>query len=944
MIMSDQKNFKISVYLIIGIIALLAGIVSFIGPGFFTPNTYYNWGDTCFPLDPLKNLQITYSSWSPIPVMGLNNVIVATSLFTSLVYALWLIKIPLWIINRLWFVIPTALLGYFTFYLYESIMGKRKLLAGGIISVLFIIFIPNLLGNPNLVLSLAAFPFFFGSLIRGLTYPRKQLRYALYIGLSMAMLMLSPRFLFMCSFMFLCWLPLYLIFYGRGSVRTSLRFLVMIGVITVLLNAFWIIPFSFYYTHTKDFVAQSMENCPELFTQRVQLLFNYKGCGALHWIMRLLVSLPIVNIYPYFNIPLISFITYFIPVYVYFSVLLVRKKHVFLMGCLALISTFLATTIKYPLIAQLYLFLYNHFPGFVIMNNPLYWTYCIAIFYAVLFGVTSQVLMERLHSQRSRIVFIGVILIIILFVYGEPVTIGKIPPQENVWGTNAYPNHQPPMRVPDAYFTLKDFLSQHSNEGYRILNLPWNHEGYVAYSWWHAYSTPELLNFISPLEVLGTFRFPERGLQQDILISLNEGEMPTAIDLLSDMNVKYILVHKDYYAINRVFYPRPDAQVYLDKFNNNQLLKRIMANDFFVLYEITKDVLPVVYAKDIPGSFSSAKKPMIIFPLRFHEPTHVLINHSLSLEFKDSFSIAAWIYPLGQPHMQCILSKGSLTAEKDSWLYLSLDGQGDLRVALNTDAGPVGVQTGGIKYNAWNFVSVSFDMANRYIALVVNQGEERKISFPDGFTLTGSPWIVGGVDNNGLELFFNGYIYSLQMYDYALNAKQRVGLLKKGLSEVFPGEGVRGWWFFKNSYEGYVYDSSGNNNRGYLKGPVEWEGVAINKDLIYEVKSGGERRLNFKKTFLTHYVVDTINQEPFVLRLNERFSPWWECFVNGRLIEKHTRTPLGTNEWHIQQQGLLHIELRYKVQRFVIIGTCVSILSFAVLLALLLFSKKNAKK
>jgi hypothetical protein len=927
---------KRGVNLFIFLFSLLCALTCYIGPGFFTPHTYFSWGDTFFAFSPWQDLMIKISSWSPAPVMGLDNILIAFPLLSAFIQGLSLIGLPLWIINRIWFLFPTVLLGCFTFYLYDTLYEGRNKVIGGIILVLFIIFMPHVMGNPALILGLSGFPLLLGSLIRSVESPKQWLRYGLYTAFSVWLLILAPRFFYMTVMLTPVWLSLYYLIHRRCITREETKGLANILILALVLNLFWIIPLIAYHLHAYNLMT-TMRNCPDVVTGRIQEVVDFKEWGALFWVMRGLVFEAYSPLTHYYSKPLIALFTFLVPVCVYATVLLNRTKKIYLVALMMVLLTVFATTIKYPFLSAVYFFLLRYIPGFSVLA-PLHWVYFLYVFYAVMLGVFSQIIFDRLRSAPIKAIFISMIAIFILFIYGEPVSIGIVPSEGNAWGYTAYPNHQPSMAIPQEYFQLRECLAAPGNEGYRVLNLPWNHEHYVSYTWWHYYTLPDLLNAFSPLEVLGTFPLPERNIQQDILISLNKRDVETAVDLLTDINVKYLLLHKDYYPIPGLFLPRPDWQFYGESFTQNRSLNIVMDTPSFILYEISKKGVPFVSMR-IANETPEAKEGAVsIYPLRFQQGTGAYIERS-PLSDHQGFSIMAWFYPMGLKTRQTLISHSAAPSEPRNDFSIFLDSEGALNLYWQDSAQPITFSVPGIKKRDWNIFIFNFDKDAHKVSLQVNGMNYHEMPYLGGASGFFAPWVIGLPDNNRSTGYFDGYIGRLLFYGHPLSQSDMQSMLSAPLGVITVTNGLMGGWVFKNSFQRYIYDLSGYDHKVYITGEKHWEKQVIEKKWLYEDEQDNIKHVPFERLSFTRYRIQVNATQPFFLRFNERFSPWWECFVNGQHIPTHSKTPLGTNEWYINQPGNLIIELRYAVQRLVVIGILISSFAVVAIAILLLYQK-----
>jgi len=936
-----MKKIEIKILLI----SFICGLAIFISPGFFKPNTYYNWGDILFPLEPVEFIRLSYYTWSSMMGYGLANSWPVFFPIYAIIYLLWLIKIPLWIINRLWMVLPFCLLGSFTFYLYKSIFEDEKEELGGIITAIFAIFLPYIFGSSFLTISLAAFPFFLGSLLKGLKYPEKALRYAFYTGISIWMLSFSPRTLYISVLIAILYLIAYFFLIEQLTLK-SVKFFALCLVCTLLLNLFWILPVLSYNLFSSNFVAKTMENNSNLFTSRIQLLFDYAGWYKLSWVLRIIPGCPFSSTYPYFKIPYIAFLTFFVPFYAFFSVYFVKKKNIYPLVITTFFVSFLATGVSYPGLSAIYKFLFLKLPGFIILNNPLYWLVQLGKLYAVLFGLTTSHILKKKYFHKFKISFFILLMIFIIVIFGQPISIGWTP-KKNIWGNVTYPNHLPSMKIPEEYFQLNQFLSKYKNSGFRILNLPWNHGGYVSYKWWHYYSIPDLINSFSSMEVFGTNFAPDPDLKE-ILISLSESDFKNAFSACTKFNIKFILVHKDYYPIPSVFIPSPEAEFYLDGFNKSTYLKRVLDNAFFSLYEIAIPSSGLFYKTIknkttlITDPIKSEIKPKNIYPLKFDGKTYIVIPHSESLAIKDSISICAWVYPEKLDSFQGVAMKWAASGDKNDNYGLAVNKDNVMVTPLNIKGNDFIPSWQGVREGRWNFLSFVFNNYSGAQVAYLNGKSQGATNIQGQLSSSDVPLLIGA--NNGFSpmCFFKGYIYNVQIYVEALESKEIKELYLGGINSLpLKNKKIAGHWFINKSKDSVIEDLSGNQNNGYIKGTIKWDivqepQVSISEDSKEIIET---EPVNFKMFSPVYYELNLNSNEPFYLVFNERFHKLWECYVNGRKIKNHIRTRLGENKWFIEDKGNLTIKITYGMQRIFDIGLIISSFSFLLILSTFLIKK-----
>lgn len=921
------------------LVFIISSIVIFSGKGFLTPQTFYLGGDIYFPLDPARLAKDYYFSWYDVSGAGVPNLVPSFLSITLVGYLLWLIQIPLWIINRIWVIAPLFFLAYCTYYLYYSLFDEEKGTTGGILAGVFSIFVPYLLYyyNPFLIYSLAGFSLFIGSLIRGMKYPTKHLHYAFFVGIAVWLLSFSPRTLYITCLVSLIYVLFHFVFLETQIVK-SIKFILTSFVLSIFINFFWILPIFVSLLNAKfnthGMLGEVYGSDTGMFTARVNLLLSPAGSKAIQWVSRLILDYDSPT--SYFRIPLVAFFSFLLPLFVYLPLVLVKKRSVYPIACVTFILTCFATTLRYPLFSQIYSYLYAHLPGFMMLNLLFYWFSALGIFYAILFGISIQLLLHKIKSHGGKTIFAGLSFVFVVFLIGEPVSLGVIP-VKNECGTIVYPSHASSIPVPHEYFQLHMFLSSHKDSSARILNLPLTSD-YVAYTWWHSYCMCEVLNLLSPLGVFGansSFRFSKLG---NILTNpVDPNFSATVLEECQYSNIRFILLHKDYYnTLGLEFYPFIPYRTYFNSLVNLGFADLSMDNAYFSLYELKATKGRVFYRKeasdsDIPIREKSAMRPStnrILSVPRFDGGSYMMIPSTMfnTSMFCKSSSLFAWIYPESINSPQGIAAQWmsnentqhsyALVLSNDGHLVLRIDGN-DVISSLNT-----------VKEKEWSSIGFVYSNDLHQFTTYLNGMPSYPVkSKMKSLSAPALPLLIGA-DASLSPRYFKGYIHNVQLYGIALDVGTAAGLYREGLNNhPLLNKGVIGVWLSDTDIMGKVVsDFSGNHNSGYCKGIRQWETIE-NPHPLSSFAVMQEPVHNFVKCSPVSYRLHLVSEKPFYLVFTEHFHRLWECSVNGKTIKAHSATALRENQWYIEDKGKLDIKIEFTLQKLFSVGLLISIIS-----------------
>jgi hypothetical protein len=364
-----------------------------------------------------------------------------------------------------------------------------------------------------------------------------------------------------------------------------------------------------------------------------KLLFYKDSVGPV-WIMRLIVSPLRSPLSQYFNLPFITIFSFLIPVYAYFSLLVVKDKRLYLMAMVALILTFFGMALSFEPTFNFYMFLYNYVPGFFIVDNPHLWLMFLRIFYAILVGVTLQASFSKINTLEFNQKFTPTLardfkilllsgLLVLLSINGCDLLIYNSPIHNAAGGR--LPNHTPSMKIPSAYYDMEAYILKYVSGEDRIFNLPLVPYGYVAYSWWHDFTMPEIVASLSPVPVMGITAYPSE-VERKILTSITNGEVDSAAYFMGRLGVKFVIVHKDYYPLPIVGFLPADYIPYLRNLSNSSFFTEVMSNEYFTLYQLNTDLRYPSLIRILAGSPTSSLSLIKNYDFRMISPTEYKIR------------------------------------------------------------------------------------------------------------------------------------------------------------------------------------------------------------------------------------------------------------------------------------------------------------------------------
>lgn len=929
------------------LIPLILSVAIWLNPNFLAPDTYYNIGDTVFPLSPAHYFQKISSSWvhDEIGFANLIPTILPSYFILSLLDSL---LIPLWVINRLWLVIPTAMVGWSTYYLYSSMLKGRYAAVSGIITSIFSMLPPQISAIPLWYISLSGFSLTLGALIKGLNSSTMSWRYPALISVGSVLLLGNPRCFYLTIIAVFFYISIYF-YLDRTLLKNKIVFL-SITVITMLIaNAFWLIPTFYYYISGNPSLEANLSSEAKGGGAQWDILRAYINWSNPLWISRLMTSGPLSTrdyimqsfIYPF---------TFIMPLYAFTSLFFFKNNKSFIsFKVITLLFLVFAFSLHFPATAGIYFYLFEHFPGFIILNSPNYWLFVLGVMYAVLTGATTQAILSKVDeseiSLRLKNVFIFLLICsqiaLITIVYGGGVLIGG--PK----GSLGSGNHIPAVKIPKEYFALSEYLIKNSSDGNRILNLPWSNDPYRMYTWFSIKPMPEIVHSISTIPVSGFWNSPIAVKSAIILLKENHAN---AIRSLNGLGVKFLVLHKDYKSVDGFFNPE-DYTSYEGILNNSQYLEKIMDNLYFNLYLLKDKSAPSVYLLQQDIKKENRKQSNLqnnIELFKFTGENYINLGSPMLLNFTEKFTIAHWIYM----DKNAITPQGIFTKNAGSGditdNYFTMVQNNKVWFPINLGKQTIAYHGGAVDKNNWYHAAVVFNKEKSEYILYIN-GIPIAVNQTQGAIIpSASPVLIGAYGGNNPMHFFKGFIANVQIYSEPLTYDEIQSLYLSGIEgKAILNRGLRGWWKLsrENIEETNARDLSGNNLHGIINGRSIYD--SITGPAIYAGNINNEvATISYRKISDTEYKINPIDNDSFYLVLNQAFHPLWKAFVGEREVDEHSPSEIGMNKWHIKDAKDREITIIFTPQKWFNIGLLISCSFGIAIIPITVFLKyfKNADR
>ncbi|MGC9014680.1 MAG: hypothetical protein ACP5KW_09935 [Thermoproteota archaeon] len=393
--------------------------------------------------------------------------------------------LSLWFINRTIFMLPLFTLSL-SFYLLLRQFGKSRvasLLSGLFLAASPIIGTRLALGQAWLIVELSGVVLFLAFFLREVKKKGSTTISAVLLSLLTLPITFFGHPVYMYFFGFsLMVFSILLVMFSQVQFLRLVKLLIITSIFSLLLNAWWIIPTFYGYLDVKDTFLECVK---QGYSQRTLTTVTSQTSLIRSFSLLSYTTAPLLHFYSltYFNIVAILIVISFI-------FLALRKKD----GCnaffaiLFVASVLLSQGANKPF-SDLYMFLYNYFPGFFIFRDPSHFLSLEILGISGLIGCAlDDVLAEiRAINKKKKRLYFSLILIFIVFLL--LVEIFPIVASGNLEGRLR------PIVIPTYYYEVIRWIDSNAS-GARIY-IPGIPDALTWYRWSPNYMLPNVLFSVS---------------------------------------------------------------------------------------------------------------------------------------------------------------------------------------------------------------------------------------------------------------------------------------------------------------------------------------------------------------------------------------------------------------------------------------------------------------
>ena len=376
---------------------------------------------------------------------------------------------------------------------------------------------------------------------------RLQLCFMLVFPFSMSFLSVNPPIL-VVSFLCLGVTALCVALVEKRILKVSLESIKILA-LSIIASLWWIIPFAFLALQNVGSVAEGVNVWDWSWTHSRASILNILWLNA-DW-----GWLP--EYYPfmgYYSNPIVILTTFVPMVIAAFGLLFNQRNRVlrYFFISVVLLTIFLTKGL-HPPFEQVNAFFYEYIPGFaVLFREPISkFTLMTTLFLAPLVACSVDFILTSLgvhlplkgRLPKKAVSFsLVAVLGLSLIISSAPMLLGLV--VETKTEQLPFPSY---VRVPNYWFELGDYFSKDTDD-FRVLVTPDNDFYQMPYKWGYYGSDVLPLRFISKPVLYHTYGYQQNPADKilDILYqALEKGDILTFNNLLTAMNIKYILLRND---------------------------------------------------------------------------------------------------------------------------------------------------------------------------------------------------------------------------------------------------------------------------------------------------------------------------------------------------------------------------------------------------------------
>lgn len=343
---------------------------------------------------------------------------------------------------------------------------------------------------------------------------------------------------------------------SQDTIKRTIFYSLGTGVVYILLNAYWIIPYFFYLSgfYQRDLAdaggAEGALQWARYLSSESTFINIFRGQGIPDWYLNPFHAFS----HNFLSNPILILTSFMLPILAFSSLLLIKRRkdqfYIYFLILITLVGTLFSSGPQSQL-GFIYDFMVRYVPGFAIFRSAFFkFNYIVWFSYGILIGYTLDFVLSSLEQRflkKYSFIFSKVLLIILVIgyvLYHYPILNGSFLDYSHEPGKELTTR----VKVPDYISEFGKWVNK-QDPNLRFLVMPQlGNTSYVSYIWkyWSIAPITSLLARNSFVHNTALVPESERVLMSEMYAAFLRGDMESFADFTEVFAIDAILVQKDY--------------------------------------------------------------------------------------------------------------------------------------------------------------------------------------------------------------------------------------------------------------------------------------------------------------------------------------------------------------------------------------------------------------
>ena len=347
------------------------------------------------------------------------------------------------------------------------------------------------------------------------------------------------------------------IYHSVDTLKRTFFYSVGLGIVYLLLNAYWIAPYFFYLSsfYNRDLASgggvEGAIAWSQYLSSHSTFINIFRGQGIPDWYLNLYHAFS----QNFLNNPILILVSFLFPILAFASLLLIKQKrdkfYIYLLVLMALVAILFSAGPQSQL-GIIYEVMVKYVPGFVIFRSAFFkFDYILWFSYGLLIGFTLDSLFSKIelkYFKKHAFLFSKVILIVFIatyVLYHYPILTGSFLDYSREPGKELTTR----VKVPDYILEFGKWVNaQDPNKRYLVMPQLSSDTSYISYQWkyWSLAPVTSLLTGRSFVHNTAFAPQTERFLMEKMYSAFVNKDMESFKDLADVFAIDGIVLQKDY--------------------------------------------------------------------------------------------------------------------------------------------------------------------------------------------------------------------------------------------------------------------------------------------------------------------------------------------------------------------------------------------------------------